>query len=742
MINNKKKNNKKIVIGLFILFLVLLGTTLFVSFSSLLDTQEVVVKSITPVYDENSGVVVDDDGVIFNDKNQVVKYNVVLENTQDYDVKISDINSSTPTEEFLKYEVEGVETDDVISANSTKELTVSFETLGSEGWGRNFADELTANISFEKIVKEVTSEESETPEEEDKQAEAPATKIEEIINKSEKIEINSITNNTIEFKDSIKLEDGEKAETWIYPETKFYGYKEADESNTIKEIVLEKDKLDELQIKSGEHNIVLATEEKEILGYVNVYIDEDKGLLKEKPQDTADKKEDEDGYIENPYTSDKGLLVVLIIATGVTGLGIILVTKNKFAKYTIFVIALSSTLTLVNAEEVKDVDIKVYVRFESQNVMSKAYNSQEKCHDWNYDGEIDQCYDVEIFLYFWEHNSEIKNIYIENKINEIDVYEEKFDVTEDQNGRVIAYLVTNEENASYYDLYLQADGIIYPNTDASYYFADMNFLDKIDNIAGLDTRNVTDMSGMFKYTGYNSTNFTLDVSNFDTSNVTDMSDMFAFTGYNSTNFTLDVSNFDTSKVTNMSDMFRETGYNSSNFTLDVGNFNTSNVTDMSSMFSGTGHTSETFTLDVSNFDTRQVTDMYGMFSGTGYSNPNFTLDVSNFDTNKVTNMFAMFSRTGYNSTNFTLDVSHFDTSNVTDMEAMFQETGFNSTKLDISITIKNPNTMNYYGMFYGAATKEGSQITVNYTSETEDIVDKMIATKSYDANVVKGVQVD
>ena len=94
MINNKKKNNKKIVIGLFILFLVLLGTTLFVSFSSLLDTQEVVVKSITPVYDESSTVVVDEANVIFNDKNQMVDYKVVIENTQEYPLQIRDINLS------------------------------------------------------------------------------------------------------------------------------------------------------------------------------------------------------------------------------------------------------------------------------------------------------------------------------------------------------------------------------------------------------------------------------------------------------------------------------------------------------------------------------------------------------------------------------------------------------------------------------------------------------------------------
>jgi hypothetical protein len=45
-------------------------------------------------------------------------------------------------------------------------------------------------------------------------------------------------------------------------------------------------------------------------------------------------------------------------------------------------------------------------------------------------------------------------------------------------------------------------------------------------------------------------------------------------------------------------------------------------------------------------------------------------------------------------------------------------------------------------MFESVATKDGSQIIVNYTSQTSDLVDLMIATKSPDSNVIKGTQVD
>jgi surface protein len=134
--------------------------------------------------------------------------------------------------------------------------------------------------------------------------------------------------------------------------------------------------------------------------------------------------------------------------------------------------------------------------------------------------------------------------------------------------------------------------------------------------------------------------------------------------------------------------------------------------------------------------------MSDMFRNTGYNSTVFTLDLSNFDTSNVTDMEGMFFCTGYYSTVFTLDVSNFDTSKVTDMSDMFRNTGYNSTKLNTSITISNPNTTSYYDMFYDVATKEGTQITVNYTSKTSSLVDKMIATKTEGANVVKGDCID
>ena len=638
---------------------------------------EISIESMISVYDVNSGVIVTEENgehsVIFNDKDQSVKYNIVLKNNTNKDIPIDNLMLPKPSEDFLKYELTGLNSGDIIKANSTKDVVISLETVKTEGWGRNFDIELTAAVNL-------------------------------------------------------------------------------------------------------------------------------------------------DSSVLNPNTND--FVVILFILSIVFGCSVFVLKNKKVARYGILIIGFFSVVPYINADKVYMVPIKINVSFESQNVMEKSYKLV-----WN--DFLDEYIGEE--HYFWKYNEKILNIYIQNEINEIIDYAYKFDVSEKQDSKVIAYLVENVDDSNYYDLYLQADGIIYLNTDSSAYFANMNYLKSIDNIEGLDTSNVTDMSymfshtgyyseyftldisnldtsnvtnmdGMFSYTGYsnpnftldvsnfdtsnvtnmgamfmrtgyNSTNFTLDVSNFDTSNVTDMHQMFFYTGYSNPNFTLDVSNFDTSNVTDMGAMFSYTGYNSTNFTLDVSNFDTSNVTDMLQMFSYTGYNSTNFTLDVSNFDTSNVTNMLymfwrtgynstkftldvssfdtsnvtnmqGMFSHTGYSNPNFTLDVSNFDTRNVNNMSGMFSYTGYNSTNFTLDVSNFDTSKVGNMAEMFMCTGYNSTKFNTSITIKTPNVFNYYYMFYDVVTKSGSKITVNYTKDTEALVDKMIATKSSNSNVIKGVQVD
>ena len=335
-----------------------------------------------------------------------------------------------------------------------------------------------------------------------------------------------------------------------------------------------------------------------------------------------------------------------------------------------------------------------------------------------------------------------------------------------QNKKVYGYLIDSgltisETDSStstttektLYNLYIVSEVPIFAPTDCLKIFSDFSNLKiinfnnnfntskitnmdlmffKCSSITSLDlnsfnTSNVTDMRSMFSKC---SSLTSLDLSNFNTSNVTDMNGMF---NECSSLTSLDLSSFKTSKVTNMSCMFNVC---SSLTSLDLNSFNTSKVTNMSYMLY---ECSSLTSLDLNGFNTSKVTDMSGMFS---YCKSLTNLDLSNFDTSKVTNMWQMF----YNCSNLTtLDLSNFNTSSVTKMYSMFSD----CKKLQTQINIMNANVTNYGYMFSRAATDPNAKIIVNYIAaldtiaegQTQSLIDKMIATKSANSNIVKGKQI-
>ena len=284
-------------------------------------------------------------------------------------------------------------------------------------------------------------------------------------------------------------------------------------------------------------------------------------------------------------------------------------------------------------------------------------------------------------------------------------------------------------------------------TDMSYMFSMETYSNNLTDIKGLenfDTSKVTDMNNMFYYcrlltsldvSNFNTSNVTnmscmfrdcdsltsLDVSSFDTSKVTDMRFMFKSC---SSLTSLNVSSFDTSKVTDMGHMFR---YCSSLTNLDISNFDTSNVTTMVEMFNDCNLLAS---LDLSNFNTSQVKDMALMF----YECSKLTSikGIENFDVSQVTDMDNMF----YNCWRLTsLDLSKWDTSNVTNMSNMF----LSCNNLSGEITIMNPN-ITYTYMFRECSINSPAKFIVNYKPDCKDIAQKIVATKSYNSDVVLGVE--
>ena len=335
-----------------------------------------------------------------------------------------------------------------------------------------------------------------------------------------------------------------------------------------------------------------------------------------------------------------------------------------------------------------------------------------------------------------EYREKITSIEVLNNKNVPSDAVESWDVSERQNGSVMAWIVNDPENAGFYKLYIGGDGGVVANPNSSYLFYGFKQTKTID-LSNLDTSNVTNMEAMFFYcealnklniNNFNTINVTnmhdmfnccsslteLDLSSFNTSNVTNMSAMFSGdVSLKNINFG---QNFDTSSVNDMRTMFNQC---ESLTELDLTNFNTSKVKTMSWMFHGcknmlnitfsknfgsaTTNMSRMFNgctsltaLDLTNFNTSNVTDMGAMFMG---CNNLKALNIKNFDTSDVKNMSDMFNCC---SSLTELDLSSFDTSNVNEMFSIFS----GNSNLKTSYVGPNWNIDNAKkdGMFYSCGT--------------------------------------
>lgn len=315
----------------------------------------------------------------------------------------------------------------------------------------------------------------------------------------------------------------------------------------------------------------------------------------------------------------------------------------------------------------------------------------------------------------WNYKTSVTKVIFQDEINDISKAIANFDISEEKNGALIGYVVPNADNTTH-TVYIQADGKIMANSNSSYLFSGFSKLNSIEGLQYLDTSNAINMEGMFNEC---SELTDLDVSNFKTINVTNMQAMF---GSCSKLVSLDLNSFDTQNVKSMGLMFFQC---TSLQSLNLSSFDTTKLEDMSSMF----HLCKSLnTLNLSNFNTPNVVDMKYMFSGCMTLR---TLNLSNFNTSKVTDMGYMFCNC-YELRN--LNLSNFNFLKVTRMDYMF----LHCYVLTTTINILNNSVTSYVGVFEGASTTAGTKISVNYTTTSSSLVDKMVATKSSNSNVMKG----
>ncbi|OTA89055.1 hypothetical protein BHL83_11485 [Limosilactobacillus reuteri] len=179
-----------------------------------------------------------------------------------------------------------------------------------------------------------------------------------------------------------------------------------------------------------------------------------------------------------------------------------------------------------------------------------------------------------------------------------------------------------------------SDKVTATDNDWSFVFSNTGLINA--DVSNLDTRNITNMSGLFENS--NALKTVGDLSQWNTSNVTNMSYLFSFPfafGNYQLNNVGDLGKWDTRSVTDMSDMFAYSSIVPGN----IGNWNVSNVKDMSDMFDD-NHGGDIG--DLSHWDTSNVTDMSEMFDGSSTSVSGLT----HWNTKNVMDMYYMFGGSG------------------------------------------------------------------------------------------------
>ena len=264
-------------------------------------------------------------------------------------------------------------------------------------------------------------------------------------------------------------------------------------------------------------------------------------------------------------------------------------------------------------------------------------------------------------------------------------------------------------------------------------FTNNKGIESVDGLRNWDTSNVQDMSYMFY--GEENLKTLIDLELWDTSNVTNMYGMF----YNNSKLASleGLEKWNISSVTNMSLMF----YNDSSLTslLPLAKWDTSSVKIMSGVF--WLDTSLTTLDGIGDWDISNVTDLSYMFHNCLELNDVSAL--SNWNVSNVENMRYMFNisndvvGTRKYSNLAQLDISNWNMAKVKDYRYFIESLRYVTTEF----TIRSTNIEQYTGMLADCANK-GGEVIINYTSETESIVEEMLTTISSGANIKKGSLVE
>lgn len=277
---------------------------------------------------------------------------------------------------------------------------------------------------------------------------------------------------------------------------------------------------------------------------------------------------------------------------------------------------------------------------------------------------------------------------------------DSWDVSNNQNGSVMAYIL-DEDNDNLYELYIGQEGGVVANPNSARLFNYFTKVTKYD-LTYFDTSKVTTMLLMFNK---NFSLETIDISNFKTSNVTDLSALFQV----NTKLTeiKGLTNLDVSNVTSLSNAFKDCTNLKS---LDITGWNTSKVEAMAATFDNCSSLEEIKGLE--DIDTSNVTTMRFLFN----HNVLKSLDLSKWNTSNVTDFLGIFNVSKITDLS---SIANLDTSKVTNMQQVFRYVNYET--IDISGWINNSNLLYTNFMFNHATIKNLYMNKLSFDSVTSHL---------------------
>ena len=319
-----------------------------------------------------------------------------------------------------------------------------------------------------------------------------------------------------------------------------------------------------------------------------------------------------------------------------------------------------------------------------------------------------------------DQKANIKEVYF-NKMgatrmqNAYDAATIKADLTYNNEGKVLAWLVPDTVDNTKYIMYVASDGETYLPSVSAGLFENWLNMEKIE-FNNANTSRITIMPGMFQNC---SSLRQLDLSSWDTRNVTNMSSMF----YGCNNLTsINLTNLGSNSLSAIVSMFHGC---TSLKTLNMSGFNFGTISNLSGANSPFYNVSSLENINLSNANMSNVTELYNVFSN--MSNLQ-VLDLSNVSTGVITGIADAFS--GCKKV-IEINLSSFTISNTAIIQNMFK----NCSELE-KIYVSNSwdvSSSNYSkDMFAGCTALVGkSPNGTTYTFDSSKI-DKTMAVIATD----------